>query len=181
MSLICPKCSKENTDKAIFCSNCGETLDKDKDFNRYDSIGGWLYVVGIGIVLSPIWSLANIGAFNDMKSNENLVTSYPNVISLINNGLLVHYLQLAIAIIMIYLFFWKKSIFPEAFIGWLIFNIALVVINNYIDSSIFYDYPQVIQEINSESIKDFFKSLIRALVWIPYMLISKRVKGTFIK
>ena len=61
-----------------------------------------------------------------------------------------------------------------------IFNIAFQIIDLAVYEAIF---PQEIKSLenNSETYKDIFKAIIGGAIWIPYFLISDRVKNTFTK
>lgn len=181
MSLQCPKCNKENTDKAVFCSNCGETLDKDKDYKRYDSIGGWLFLLGISIAFLPFKILAVIGELFKTLENAELINLYPKIEELLNNELTVNYMLLIISFFIVYFFFTKKIYFPKIFIGWLILNIFILIYDVSMVSSLAINNEKIQSAIYFETSKDILMAIVIATILIPYMLISKRVKGTFTK
>lgn len=181
MSLICPKCSNENKDKAVFCSNCGETLDKDKDYKRYDSIGGWLIVLVIGMVFLPLRILATIGEVSQNLKYEKLISLYPSMGEYLSNALTINYILLTMSFFLVYFFFTKKSYFPKIFIGWLILNIIVLLVDASMANSLAIDNSELQDILRAESIKNILSGLFVSAIWIPYMLISKRVKGTFTK
>lgn len=177
MSLVCSKCGYENKNDAVFCSNCGESLDKEKDFKRYDGIGGWLILFAIGIILTPLRFLANIGEVKDVKTNEYILQQMPEVISFANNEIGFLYLFFVISLYIAYLFFAKKSTFPKVFIFWLIANFIFIIVDANAWTSFFPDEPS----IKSEVMRSVFGGVVQMAIWIPYLIMSKRVKGTFIK
>jgi len=74
-----------------------------------------------------------------------------------------------------FIFFSKKVIFPKVYIGALLFSIAFITIDACAMTLVLPDEPI----FDPETMKELFRSLISAIIWIPYMLKSKRVKATF--
>ncbi|MBI6632957.1 DUF2569 domain-containing protein, partial [Pseudomonas paralactis] len=76
---------------------------------------------------------------------------------------------------LLYLFFTKSYLFPQLFI--VVFFVSLVFIpldawlGSFFDSSMSIDNPEVKKEMMG--------SLISACIWVPYMVVSKRVRATF--
>jgi len=79
--------------------------------------------------------------------------------------------------VMIVLFFQKRKIFPKLAIFYLLANLVFVVGDTLVAGLI----PFVAQQDNSSSMKEIFRSVVGAGVWVPYFLTSKRVKGTFVR
>lgn len=177
MSLICPKCGTENKNDAAFCSSCGEVLDKERDFKKYDSIGGWLILLAIGLVFLPLRIISEIANVNKVLENRELLSAFPKLETYLHNSTIVNYLLLAFSIYILYVFFKKQALFPKLFIGYLVLGIVTTVVDASIASSIF--GKEI--DISVDILKEIFTSILGAAIWIPYMLMSKRVKGTFIQ
>ena len=76
-----------------------------------------------------------------------------------------------------YLFFMKKKIFPKVYIGMLIFSFLFIVLDALAIKMVLPD--EVI--FDKDTIRAMGRGAISMAIWIPYMLVSKRVKATFIK
>lgn len=145
-------------------------------------LGGWLILVGVGVVLSPLaMFLQMIQGYPPLFSGgswEALTTpgaeSYhplwgPVLITEVaaNAGLLLA------RFLLVYLFFAKKRAFPKWFIGITLFNMIFVVADMLAFRAIWPD-----MEISGA---DALSSIIPSLIWVIYMMRSKRVKATFVK
>jgi hypothetical protein len=157
-----------------------------KEENKLKGLGGWLIVVGIGTVLSPIRILissvqTNLPIFKD-GTWEALTTvgseAYnpflgPLVIGeiIFNIGLVV------VSTYMIYLFFAKHYLFPRFYIAVIAISLIFILLDAFLVSSLLPNEPM----FDTETAKEFGRLLISGLIWIPYMMVSKRVKATFIE
>ncbi|NOX98009.1 MAG: DUF2569 domain-containing protein [Nitrospirae bacterium] len=157
---------------------------KQEDKNL-EGLGGWLILVGIGIVITPL----RLGAlllktFPPIFSGgiwEALTTpgyeAYsplwaPILLSeiVINTGLIL------VSLYLLYLFFSKRRGFPKWYIGILVFSLIFIVIDAWMVKLIMPNEPM----FGPNTLKAFLQALAASLIWIPYMLISKRVKATFV-
>jgi hypothetical protein len=158
-------------------------MEASKD--QLNGLSGWLILVAIGIVLTPIRIAAFVlPMYFDIFTDgtwEVLTTLGSEVYSpfwapiliaevVINIGLIGLWLYIA------FIFFAKKTVFPKVYIGALIFSIAFIIIDAFALTLVLPDEPV----FDPETMKEISRSLISSVIWIPYMLISKRVKATFI-
>lgn len=147
-------------------------------------IGGWLVLVGIGIIVTPFYMIYSISLneFFNLESWEfisspksegyNALWSIAFVLELMMNVVFVVYL-----IFLIILFFKRRSTFPIHYISFKIINLVLIVTDYYLLLQIESDYLVA----DDSAIKAVVKVFIGAAIWIPYMLFSERVKDTFTK
>ncbi len=122
---------------------------------NYQGLGGWLILVGLGLVLSAVLQFVEIFNYDTW-----ITTS-------------IEMLSLSLSIYITYLFFSESRNFPKWYIGLLIFGLAIntiVIVGGVIN-------PEDIKEASQL----FIRSIVSSMIWIPYMLVSKRVKATFIK
>jgi hypothetical protein len=151
-----------------------------------EGLGGWLILVGIGIIISPLRSIALIfSAYSEIFSNgywEALTTPGSEAYNalwasillgeiIINGALVIAWVFIAL------LFFSKKIIFPKWYIGILLFTLTSTLVDALAAKAVMPNEPI----FDSDTVKEFGRALIGTLIWVSYMLVSKRVKATFIK
>jgi hypothetical protein len=123
--------------------------------------------------------------YSDVFSNGNFYilttpgTDAYNILwmPLLIGEMLINIILVAARLFIVFLFFSKKRNFPKWYIGILIFSLIFIVLDAFVIKLILPDEPI----FGPDTIKEFSKTLLSALIWIPYMLMSKRVKLTFVK
>lgn len=151
-----------------------------------EGLGGWLLLVGLGIIITPLKIIVTLfPIYKEMFTNgllQALTTPGTDAYNpiwatlvigerTINGGLVLAWIFIA------FLFFSKKKLFPKWYISILLFNVAFILIDTLAIQLVFPDEPA----FDAETTKEIVRSLIAALIWVPYMLMSKRVKATFVK
>ncbi|GIL04946.1 MAG: hypothetical protein BroJett031_14660 [Betaproteobacteria bacterium] len=151
-----------------------------------EGLGGWLVLVGLGIIISPLRVIGIVfPVYSEIFSNgswEALTTPGTEAYNplwapillgemLINGGLVLAWIFVA------FLFFSKKKAFPKWYIGMLLFTLAFILIDALAIKAVLQNGPV----FDAETTEEFGRSLIVTLIWVPYMLVSKRVKATFVK
>ncbi|MRG46418.1 DUF3857 domain-containing protein [Chitinophaga sp. SYP-B3965] len=144
-------------------------------------LGGWLVLVGISLVISPV--IIMIGLFGMETFHNSLWTglgaAYPDKnLSLMQLFLLLEVVGNVFLLILIcfttLLFFRKRDLFPRTMIFMLAFNILLVLIDSIMAEVVFNAH------MLAENLKEIIRPMIFAGIWIPYLLVSHRVKHTFV-
>lgn len=149
-------------------------------------LGGWLILVGIGVAISPVRLLMTLfpayrpiftdgtwGALTTPGSEAYHSLWAPFLIGEIGFNLLM----LAASVYLIYLFFSKHYLFPKFYIGVVIASLIFIPLDSWVFTKIAPDAPI----FDPATLRDFARTLVGALIWIPYMLVSKRVKATFVE
>lgn len=151
-----------------------------------EGLGGWLVLVGLGIIISPLRIIGKIfPVYSEMFSNGSwaalttpgteaynpLWTPILSGEMVINGGLVLAWIFIA------FLFFSKKSVFPKWYIGILLFTLVFILIDALVIKTLLPNEPV----FDPETIKEVGRSLVVTLIWVPYILVSKRVKATFVK
>lgn len=147
-------------------------------------LGGWLILVGIGLVLRPIRSAISLfptfSTYLDLNTWRVLTdaehASYQPAYAVIAPLEMVGNLVLVIApLLLLGLFFAKRRIFPTAMIAFFAFEGGMTVFN--IVTSHLMTTTTEAQRLAAYG--GLGGGLIAMAVWIPYFCVSRRVKLTF--
>lgn len=157
--------------------------DKDPEGR---SIGGWLILIAIGVVLTPViilYSLLADPSIYDAYSwatlweTEGLVGK-PFVLFMVVE-LIINYARVVYGVLLIILFFQRRTIVPRLMIILYAGTFLFLVLDSVVALGLAPDLYT--DQENQESYKDIFRAFISCAIWIPYFLISTRVKETFVK
>ena len=149
-------------------------------------IGGWLILVGIGVALSPLVQLiTTIGTFAPIFTEgvwESLTTVgsdqfHPMWRPLLIGEMVFNAVMLFATLYLAYLFFSKHYLFPRFYIGIVLSSLVFIVFDAWLVSRIFPSEPMFDQQTTEQVVR----SAGAAVIWVPYMLVSKRVKATFVE
>ena len=147
-------------------------------------LGGWLILVGLGVVVAPFRMLFNtLPAYEPLLQSDiwHALTSpdsaayHPLWGPLLIGEIAVNSAIFLASLYLIYLFFAKHRWFPSAYIGIVMFSLVFIPADAWLVSIVLPEEPM----FDPETTKEFVRTLIGAVIWIPYMLVSKRVKATF--
>lgn len=151
--------------------------------NNADPIGGWLILILIGLVLTPVKILNGIftsdyfNAATWLSFESELYADKPLFKYFYMGGLLTSIFLLVFVIFILFLFFNKRNTLPRAII---VFYTTNVIFQLY-DYLYAMNYADVLNEpFVKESTTNIFGGMIAFLIWTPYFLRSERVKRTFI-
>jgi len=149
-------------------------------------IGGWLILVGLGVVLSPIRNLVTyVPIYKPIFEDgtwEVLTTVGSEAYNPMWGPLLIgeityNSLMVVASLYLIYLFFSKHYFFPKFYIGIVAVSLIFIPLDAWVVTRVFPGEPM----FDPETTKEFMRTLIGAVIWVPYMLISKRVGLTFVE
>lgn len=155
-----------------------------------DGLGGWLVLVAIGLFLRPFIAAAGLfGLFSPYVTNPQIWAFFTSPSgqyyspawlpiflfeTAFNSALIVFSLLLCV------LFLGKRKVFPAVYIGVLAVVLAGVVLDAALIAAVPKDNLTAEMRTAMDSgAKDIVRNLIAAIIWIPYMLVSRRVKATF--
>jgi hypothetical protein len=145
-------------------------------------IRGWLIVVAIGQVLGPLRLLLTLAFYYSVKENIDVFRQYP----LAGYGeLVLHALMVVLVIWTASLFFRESRYFPRFFIVELIAIAAYPIVDAAwvaLAFSIQLGAPMsdYFEFESLEVIQTAFAAIV-ALIWITYILRSRRAKNTFVE
>ena len=157
----------------------------EEEHQKLKGLGGWLILVGFGVVFTPFRLLKIINdiylpIFKD--GSWELLTdpasdSYiPYFDIFIISELLVNIAFVLLGVYLIYLFFSKHYRFPKLYIVFIVANLVFLIVDALL-ASLLFDIPV----FDEEFAREIVRPLISLFIWIPYLLVSKRVKVTFVE
>lgn len=157
--------------------NSEETAShEDKQYQR---IGGWLIAVGIGMIIGIISDIFNViklskKAFINNDWIEQAAATRPRILTYV----LVYYAFSFAALLFMLgfrgyvmkLFAERKAQFPKMYIVMVILGLAFLTL----------DYTAVRMLLNGDNTLPDIPGLPGMIIWVVYILSSKRVKKTFV-
>ncbi len=157
--------------------------------NRYDSIGSWLVLLGIGISISPLSLLFALYKeyydemglnylvyfFHEESSYFSPLRGYFTLfVAFINSAMLVFTVFIAV------LYFQKKASFRVYFSFFRIFDTLFLIVNVIVIHSIYGDSTDVAErKILSGETSAMISVFIVSCIWVPYVWFSERSRHTF--
>lgn len=154
--------------------------------NELRGIGGWLILVAIGIVITPFQILKDIGeeaaalyanGTYELLTNPESSAYSPFWEPYIRAETFINGITLLASIVLIFIFFAKKRFFPKLYIIFLVVSAVLLVMGTLI---LKLSFPEI-DVFDSETTRAFVRAGVSVGIWVPYLLVSKRVKATFVK
>ncbi|HET9864089.1 MAG TPA: DUF2569 domain-containing protein [Steroidobacteraceae bacterium] len=149
-------------------------------------LSGWLVVVCLGLILTPlrlgIYLVQTYPPIFRDGTWQTLTTPGPAPYHPFWGPLLVlemvsDCLFIAATVYLLFLFFMKSWRFPKIYIGYLVANVAFLVMDALAVHVVLPGRPL----FDATSGGDLGRSVIGAAIWIPYMSMSRRVRNTFVQ
>lgn len=159
-------------------------LPRPSGLESYDGIGGWLILNLIGLfvrILQEVYALAVDHAVTWDATRWNLLTlpggtGYdPLWAPALLFEMSFSILMLVLSVLSIVLMLQKRVIFPRVIIAFLV----LMLIFKCIDTAIVNQIPYMVKLQDGKFDSDFVRVIVQSFIWIPYFIVSKRVKATF--
>ncbi|MDM5326925.1 DUF2569 domain-containing protein [Neobacillus sp. CF12] len=143
---------------------------------KYKGIGGWLILVIIGLIITLFISSIHI-----YYQTVHLLPKYwpgsneyhPLWGTYVIFILVYEILLVLVPVILLVLMFRKSRLFPKAMIFFLISETVLDLISAVLVLIIY-------TNVDGYTFIRFVFLIVTALIWVPYFLVSKRVKATFL-
>ena len=138
-----------------------------------EGIGGWLILVALSLAISPFVSLH--GVYTDFQilygSRYHMaLVSRPAFAGVLMFEAITNSFFLVVVVCLNFLFYMKKRIFPTGMIIYLAAQFLMILTDHLL---------AIRMNPSTESVS-VVRSLLTALVWIPYFLRSQRVEATFV-
>ncbi len=146
--------------------------------NEGAGLGGWLFLLGISIVVDPIrMILEGISDYRHFFKNGGWQHTDSTIQYFVISEIVIYCILTIMSVLLVYLFFCKKRLFPKIFIisvvATFVFNIADLFI-----SSLLFPHLMILE---AEEVKALLGLLVYGLIWIPYIHYSEQVKITFVR
>lgn len=157
----------------------------DVDQQALTGIGGWLILVVIGLtfgLLRLIYAMVKeiMPVFEPdiwvQLTIEGGYLYHPLGKTLLYFELFGNLIFIVFSIALLITIFKKLKLFPKLIIIFLALNLVFLVADYFLADLL----PINNSVADEESLKEIFRSIIASAIWIPYFLVSKRVKLTFI-
>lgn len=149
--------------------------------NELKGLGGWLVLVGVGVVVGPISLLyQSIPAYLPLFREGALTTLRevaPQLHAVVLAEIIVQMAYFVALVWAVWLFFSQHWLFPRIYIFLLMFAIVFIVVDGLALSYLMPNVPFWDEEIKTSLIR----GIIGCAIWIPYMLKSRRVRLTFVE
>ncbi|MEJ1236980.1 DUF3857 domain-containing protein [Chryseolinea sp. T2] len=155
---------------------------RSRDYEMsYEGFGGWLVLPVIGIFLTPVWAMIEIfknGFFNylqwEILTNPSHGSYNPKLGALVLIEYLYEIALLAYSVFVVVLMVRRRTSFPLFASIMYGANVAFVLLDSIWLHTM--DLPTVFEGENSTAA---MRTILTAIIWIPYIIFSDRVKGTF--
>ena len=154
--------------------------------NNLEGLGGWLILVGLSAITYPVFAFFSLYAYVPFLSApdqwDSLTNSSNEFFDAMSSAfifvkLAVTALLFGIGTLLAWAFLSKKWFFPKMFIGLPLIAPVLALVDAKTINHFFPD-----EEVFSRrNIEEFLNYIIGIVVWVPYLLVSKRVAATFVK
>ena len=153
---------------------------------KLSGLGGWLLLVGFGVTIRPLALVVSIATTLGHTFDQNvwIAITTPGsdayqaalgpliVVETIGNSILV-----AGSVVMLILFYGRKRAFPLVFIFNVVFSLVFLSLDTWAAEYLIVSDPADA----SEGYGDLVQAAAQVLIWVPYMLVSERVKATFVR
>jgi transglutaminase-like putative cysteine protease len=154
--------------------------DAKPALEKHNSIGGWLILPAIGLCISPfrlVYDLYSTEYFNytnwQILTDSNFAAYNPALGSLIAVEMIINFAILIYAIVLAVMFFQRRTSAPLFMMAFYIVTVLFVFTDSLVAESF------GVEGFDDETTKTVIRGAIGAAIWVPYFLVSERVKGTF--
>jgi len=158
----------------------------EAEHHKLKGLGGWLILVGFGVVISPVRLVFVTGSaffpiFNDgtwgLLTDTGSEFYIPYIGAFLITEITFNTAMVLASFYLIYLYFTKHYLFPKFYIAIVAASVIFILLDAWVGTLFFPDDPM----LDPDTSREFGRALFGGLVWIPYMLLSKRVKVTFVE
>lgn len=144
-------------------------------------IGGWLILPTIGLVLTLLRGGPDMFATYSGVADALPLLSSGQRAFIVGEIIFNVATVVLIPVVLLVLLFLKKRAFVPLFVVWGIVGLVGMFLDLILAKMLFPSaFPTVADLFDEKTTIEFFRSLILAGIWVPYMLKSRRVSNTFV-
>ena len=149
-------------------------------------LAGWLVLVGIGLLISPIrlliltWSIFApiiLEGYWAVLTTPGSEVYHPMWAPLLVVELVANVALIFTAICLIILFFMRSRSFPRVYTWMAVLSLLFIVLDMFATKLILPDEPL----LDPGTARELGRAIFTVAIWVPYMHRSKRVKNTFVE
>jgi hypothetical protein len=170
MAWTCPSCGFEENEDSILRCPCGYELTPPEDRN-YDNVGGALFLVAIGLAVTAV---AN-GFSLTVRLHKAPYITVPTATAEAFFALV----YIIAPLILLVILFMRKRIVPKLMISFYLLTLGIAILL-YIGARSL-SGPHMLQKALYGAKVSILVSSVACFIWVPYFLISERVKRTFVR
>ncbi len=149
-------------------------------------IGGWLILPMIGLVITPLrlgFMLITMHLQIFLSGSWGILTTagsdayHPLWAPLILFEIFANTVLMSWSVALLVLLFAKSHHFPKWIILLYLTSLGVIALDMALSQSI----PAVAEQNDPSAATELFRSIVAAIIWIPYFIKSERVRNTFVK
>ncbi|HEX2669101.1 MAG TPA: DUF2569 domain-containing protein [Gammaproteobacteria bacterium] len=154
---------------------------------KLEGLGGWLILPAIGMfwnMLALSYGLLSAVALKfspdmaEAMAGRGIDINDPAWLRLLNFELFTSVLLLCLVIALLVLFFLKSWWFPRAFIAFLVASVVVKAGDVMLAHGV---ATLDLSQTEGSSFTELMRPVLASVIWIPYFLVSERVKNTFVR
>lgn len=151
-----------------------------------EGIGGWLVLPLLSLSVTPfrlsfflykdLWPVFSKGHWGVLTTPGG-EAYHPLWAPLLIFEVIGNLSIIVLCLIALWFFLKRSQLAPKLVISWLAVSLAFVATDFFLADLI----PAVAEQSDRQSVRELGRSVVGAAIWIPYFLVSKRVKATFVR
>jgi transglutaminase-like putative cysteine protease len=150
---------------------------------QYSGLSGWLALVALHHLVRPFLFIVVLVQLSPLLFNVETWHSFvrpggenyhPYWGPILLAEFFANLICLAVAVLLLALFFRKRAIWPRTYAAFLLFVLLFVIVDFLLAQKI-----PAVATVAPENIRSVIQALVLAAIWIPYCFFSKRVRATF--
>lgn len=159
-------------------------MSDERDQTAPQGLGGWLIIPILGLFLKPV-AVAGTLYFNLLPHFQPTVWATLTTPGHENYHRLLGPLRIfeltssvvlaAAAIALLVLCFRRAAIFPTAVVAYYLVSLAVLLVDHLLAMQI----PGIVAFDGKSIPPETIRQLLTTVIWVPYFLVSRRVKNTF--